>query len=395
MSKKHTPKQRAVHRTSRLRGTARAVRKHGTRAHQVVRTAGTHVSQRIMPRNRWLRRSLYALTACIIVVLSGSYGIAYWYQQKHKNEPLALGVTFIPDYARQLGVDPMETMQASIDDLGVRRFRLVSYWKNIEPTPGVYDFSELDWQFRKAEAAGADIDLSLGLRQPRWPECHMPDWAARMPKDQWYPRLKTFMTATVERYKNSPSLVSYQVENEFFMQIFGECQDFDRDRLVDEYNLVKQLDPSKPVIVTRSNNWGGIPIDDPTPDLYGVAVYKRVYDYTVTHRYFEYPYPPWFYSLLAGAGEIKSGKPMIIHELQMEPWLPEGYQMNDITDIPEQNKSMNADRLAKRFQYGRDTGIRTIDTWGLEWWYWRKAVAHDSSLWDVARAEFRRANAVR
>jgi hypothetical protein len=133
-------------------------------------------------------------------------------------------------------------------------------------------------------------------------------------------------------------------------------------------------------------------LGEPTPDLYGVAVYKRVFDYTLMHRYFEYPYPPWFYGLLAGAGELRSGKPMIIHELQMEPWMPDGFAINDPASIPEQNKSMNADRLQARFQYGIDTGIRTVDAWGVEWWYWRKVKANDPSLWNVARDEFTKIN---
>lgn len=336
----------------------------------------------------WPRRIVCVFLALVTLIISGAYGISYWYLQMHRDEPLALGVTFIPSYARYYGLDPKETMQATIDELGVRRFRLVSYWNEIEKQKGTYDFSELDWQFQKAEAAGADIDLSLGLRQPRWPECHMPDWAMNKTQDQWYPDLKKFMTVVVERYKNSPALVSYQVENEFFMTIFGECHDFDRARLVDEYNLVKKLDPSKPIVVTRSNNWGGVPVNEPTPDLYGVAVYKRVFDYNVTHRYFEYPYPPWFYGFLGGMGQMLHGKPLIIHELQAEPWLPEGYSMNKVSDIPEQDKSMNADILQKRFKYGKDTGLRTIDTWGVEWWYWRKVKGNDPSLWNVAKQEF-------
>jgi hypothetical protein len=341
-------------------------------------------------KNIW-HKLLLILTAIIMFVLGGSYGISYWYLHKHRNEPLQLGVTFIPTYARYFGLDPKETMQASIDELGVRRFRLVSYWDEIEKNQGTYDFSELDWQFQKAEAAKATVNLSLGLRQPRWPECHMPQWAMKQSKDEWYPRLKTFMQAVVERYKSSPSLISYQVENEFFMTIFGECHDFDRSRLVDEYNFVKGLDSSKPIIVTRSNNWGGVPINEPTPDIYGVAVYKRVWDQTITKRYFEYPYPPWFYGLLGGAGEIIKGKPLIIHELQMEPWMPDGFDMLT-SSMEEQDKSLNAERLTKRFDYGRDTGLRTIDTWGMEWWYWRKVHFHDPSLWNAAAQEFQNAN---
>lgn len=311
--------------------------------------------------------------------------------KKHANEPLVIGTTFIPSYARYLGVDPQETMQALIDEVGFRHFRLVSYWDGIEKNEGTYDFSELDWQFKKAEASGSKVSLAIGLRQPRWPECHMPEWAKDEPKEVWSPQLNEFIKATMNRYKNSPALESYQLENEFFMTVFGKCTDFSRDRLVAEFNLAKKTDPNHPVIVSRSNNWGGVPLGEPTPDQFGVSVYKRVWDKTITKRYFEYPYPPWFYGALAGAGEIVSGKSMIIHELQMEPWMPEGYDLAT-SSIEEQNKSMDANRLRDRFKYGKDTGIRTIETWGSEWWYSRKVVNGDPSLWNVAKEEVAKAN---
>jgi hypothetical protein len=37
-------------------------------------------------------------------------------------------------------------LRAAIQDLGVRRFRLMSYWDEHEKTPGDYDFKELDAQ---------------------------------------------------------------------------------------------------------------------------------------------------------------------------------------------------------------------------------------------------------
>jgi hypothetical protein len=350
--------------------------------------------RRIWRRGNRSTRVIAILVCIAALFVSANYAVSYWYMQRHAAEPLKIGTTFVPRYARYYGLDPQATMQAMIDEVGFKRFRLVSYWDDIEKTQGIYDFEELDWQFRMAEEAGAEVNLAIGLRQPRWPECHMPQWAEAMPKEQWYPHLKDFMGAVIERYKDSPALTTYQLENEFFMTIFGECHDFDRERLVDEYNFVKELDPSKPITITRSNNWGGVPVGEPTPDQFGVAVYKRVWDKTMTKRYFEYPYPPWFYGMLAGAGEAVSGKDMIIHELQMEPWLAEGkdFEMNDIESISEQNKSMNAERLKDRFEYGRETGIRTIDTWGAEWWYWRKVKADDPSLWNVAIEEVRAAN---
>jgi hypothetical protein len=328
----------------------------------------------------------------LVLILSGSmYGISQWYIWHNRNKPLSYGVTFIPSYARYYGLDPQTTMDAIINDLGVRRFRLVSYWEVIEANPGTYDFSELDWQFAKADKVNAKVSLAIGLRQPRWPECHMPERLKTEPRGVWYPQLKEFMTAVIERYKDHPALDSYQLENEFFLSVFGECQDFDRERLIDEYNLVRQLDPDTKLIISRSNNAVGLPIGDPRPDEFAVSVYKRVWDKTITKRYYEYPFPAWFYGFLAGAGELLTGKDMIIHELQAESWLPEGYNMLT-APLEEQNKSLNAERLKDRFEYGRASGMRTIDLWGVEWWYWRMVHLGDPSLWDVARNEFKNAD---
>jgi hypothetical protein len=154
---------------------------------------------------------------------------------------------------------------------------------------------------------------------------------------------------------------------------------------------VKNLDDTHPLIVSRSNNAVGWPINAPVPDLSGVSVYKRVWDKTITKRYFEYPFPAWFYSSLGGIGKLTHGKDLIIHELQAEAWLPPGFEMNDVKDIPEQNKSLNAERLKDRIEYGRATGLKEIYLWGVEWWYWRKIIGNDPSLWETARAEIRHA----
>jgi hypothetical protein len=279
-------------------------------------------------------------------------------------------------------------LDAILNDLGVKQLRLVGYWDKIEKTEGTYDFSELDWQFQKANEAAAKVSLAIGLRQPRWPECHMPDWAGKQPMDVWSVQLKAFMKTVIERYKDNPALQSYQLENEFFLKVFGICPDFSRERLVDEYNFVKDLDPTHPVIISRSNNALGLPLGQPQPDAFAVSVYKRVWDVTLTKRYVEYPFPSWFYGFLGGAGKIMTGKDLYIHELQAEPWPP---NHQDIVDTPleEQSKSLNAERLKHRFEYGKATGLRSIDLWGAEYWYYRKEVLKDPSVWDVAKEQYR------
>lgn len=335
-----------------------------------------------------IRQCISVIVAVVIIFTAGMYGVGQWYIFKHKNEPLRIGATFIPNYAEYFGLDPQDTMQKMIDELGIKQFRLVSYWKDIEPIEGQYDFSSLDWQFAKANAAGAKVSLAIGLRQPRWPECHAPTWAQVDSIHEWYPKLKTYMQKVIERYGNNPALESYQLENEFFMKVFGICPDHSRWRLDDEFNFVKSLDSDTPVIVSRSNNWVGLPLGDPRPDRFGISVYKRVWDKTLTKRYFEYPLPAWFYASLAGGAEILTGKDMVIHELQAEAWLPEGMSMLD-APVSEINKSLNPQRLKDRIKYADATGMRDIYLWGPEWWLYLKEKRNYPDLWNTAVTELK------
>lgn len=342
-------------------------------------------------RKSWWHRVLLVITALVVLWVGGMYGIARWYISTNQAKPLKLGASFIPAYAESLGLDPKQTMDAMLGDLGIRHLRLVSYWDQLEPARGQYDFTLLDWQFRKAEAAGAKVSLSIGLRQPRWPECHMPDWARQLPSGTsngtWQDELQQYIGQVVKRYKDSPALDSYQLENEYFLQGFGICTDFSRDRLVAEYNLVKKLDPYHTLIIARSNNALGTPIGQPTPDKFGISIYKRVWDANVTKRYLEYPFPAWFYGFVAGLQQIVTGKDMVIHELQAEAW-PPNHQSIQQTSLDEQNKSFNAQRFKARIEFGKATGMREIYLWGAEYWYYRQTILHDPSLWHVAKDAF-------
>lgn len=338
----------------------------------------------------WWRKNLWhkiitVFVIAIAVSLGTMYGIARWYIAEQANQPYAWGTTFVASYAQYLGLDPAQTLHAILTDMKISNIRLVSYWDEIEPSPGQYNFTELDSEFAQAQAANVPVTLAIGLRQPRWPECHMPTWAASQPESVWAPELKAFIGVVVNRYKNNPDLQSYQLENEYFLKAFGTCTNYSRQRLVSEFNYVKQLDPYHPIIDARSNNAIGTPIGEPHPDEYGVSIYKRVWDQTITHRYFEYPIPAWYYGFLAGVTQLTTGKNTIIHELQAEPWPP-----TDMVSASqaEQAKSMNATILKSRFQYGQATGMKTMDLWGAEWWYYEKVIFHNSSDWNVAQAEF-------
>ena len=340
----------------------------------------------------WTRRITFVVVVIFSIGVTSMYAVAQWYINTKANEPYQIGATFIQPYAEYFELDPEETLTAMTDDLGFEHLRLVSYWNIHEREQGEYDFTDLDWQFAHAEERDVTISLAIGLRQPRWPECHMPAWAEPMEMKEWYPHLKDYMQAVIERYKDSPVLVSYQLENEFLLDVFGVCPDHSRERLIDSFEFVKELDPTRPVIVSRSNNatpsW---PVGEPRADIIGASIYKRVWDGTLTNRYFEYPLPPWFYAFLAGGAKLTTNRDTVIHELQAESWLPRGMDMRTAS-TEELYKSMNPEMLANRFEYGRATGIREIDLWGVEWWYSRKVNDGDDSLWKVAREQIRYTN---
>lgn len=62
------------------------------------------------------------------------YGIAQWYIHTQKG-PQVIGVSFVPEYAQFLGVEPKETLDALLG-IGVKQLRLVSYWDTIEAQEG-------------------------------------------------------------------------------------------------------------------------------------------------------------------------------------------------------------------------------------------------------------------
>src|SRR5665213_3276918 len=324
------------------------------------------------------------LGASLFVCYAQVWLISNWYINKHKNEPLNIGVTFIPDYAESFGLDSHQTLLALRVDLGFKRFRLVSYWSDIEKSPGQYDFSELDWEINQVQAVHGQVTLSIGMRQPRWPECHIPDWDQKAAAPKRLADIEAFNKVVVNRYKNNPALISYQLENEYFLTAFGICPKPDRADLIQEFNDVKKEDPNHPIIMSLANNYFGVPDGQPRPDQYGVSVYKRVFDSTVTHQYLEYPFTPRYYAWRAGLTEILTGKSSMLHELQAEPWTPPGIDLKDAS-VAEQNKSMNATRLKQRIVYAEKTGFRDIDLWGGEWWYYRLVHNHDPSLWNVIK----------
>jgi hypothetical protein len=293
-------------------------------------------------------------------------------------DPAAYGVSFSVKQCRNFGNDSTQTLAWLLKEAGFRRLRLMSYWNEHEKQQGVYDFSELDKQIEMVKEANGVITLSLGARQPRWPENHWPDWAWQADKPERTAALLKYIEVVVNRYKDNPAIISYQLENEALLAGFGERSEVDRVRLRQEYALVKKLDPLKPVIMTTSTSWG-IPIRRPIPDIVGFSFYNIVYRDGQYHRSLFYP---WVHRLRKLAIRLLHWKPVFIHELQAEPWGPAAiWEMS----TEEQNKSMNTEQIAMNIKLGKAIKAWPIDLWGGEWWYWRH-LQGDDSIWQAVLA---------
>jgi len=292
-----------------------------------------------------------------------------------------IGVSFSTKYSRELGIEPKAAFTALLSEMGIKKLRLMSYWDEHEPAPGQYNFDELDWLFDEAKNHGAKISLAVGLRQPRWPECHEPEWAKGLGEAERNTALQRYIDEVVNRYKSHPALVSWQLENEAQNRVFGNCTDHDRQRIINEYQRLKQLDTDHPVIMSLSDQHG-LPVSQPVPDIYGISVYRVFYNKLGYHGYITYPTPQWYHRLRKFVIEKWHNRPVIIHELQMEPWGPRSIPE---MDTAEQNKSMDRQRMQKNFHFGQRIGTSTMYLWGAEWWYWRMAIKNDPSIWDTAK----------
>jgi hypothetical protein len=287
------------------------------------------------------------------------------------------GVSFSLHRASELGINKKSVLRTACKDLGFKRFRLMSYWNIHEQNKGVYDFEELDWQLDMVAKYGGEVTLSVGKRQPRWPECHMPLWAQVLPSQEWYQALFDYITVVIKRYRDHPALHSWQLENEALLKEFGYCvdQDYSHTRLQKELEIIKSLDTNHPVIMTLSDSWG-LPVRAPKPDAYAMSMYRITIN--KRGRYARSKRPPNFYKVRASLIKVLKNRPVFIHELQAEPWLPRTIMQ---TPVADQLQFMNKDIIRNNIEYAIRTGMNPIDLWGLEWWYWLKTVHATPEIW--------------
>lgn len=330
---------------------------------------------------KWIKR--IAIFILVLVIVGAS--LLWWLARKPIPETITYGMSFNTMYANELGLDWKETYDAIVDDLGVRHFRLAAHWPMIEPKKDVYNFTELDYQIQKAEEVGATVVLAVGRRLPRWPECHVPTWAKEQSWEDQKVELRDYITAVVTRYKDSPAVTIWQVENEPYLSLFAfeHCGALDEAFLEEEIALIKSLDGTRPLLVTDSGNLGTWQGAYSHGDMFGTSVYVHFWNPELGQ--FRTFLPPWFYRVKENLVALFYGeKPTYLIELSAEPWL-----VAPVTevDLPTQFTRMDVQKFNDILAYAKATRYDTQYLWGAEWWYWL-LLQNEPAMWERGKALF-------
>lgn len=299
-------------------------------------------------------------------------------------ENITWGVNFSQKYTEGLGLDWRETYLAILDDLGARNIKIAAHWDFIGGEEGNYYFDDLDWQIREAEKREAKIILVIGMKTPRWPECHIPEWAVNLSKEKQQEKILKLVEEIVLRYRESEAIKYWQVENEPFFS-FGECPWYDKKFLKKEIDLVKSLDLRKrPIIISESGEFSLWTQAARYGDMVGTTIYRRVWSKEFK-IYFTHFFPSTFYHRRAQIIKKIFGKEVICVELQTEPWGPK--LLYDLS-LEEQEKSMDLERFQKNIKFAKKTGLKEFYLWGTEWWFWLKTKQNKPEIWEEAKKLF-------
>ncbi len=331
----------------------------------------------------WLRKTIIILAVLAVFLVATLALLA----RKEVPERITYGMSFNVPYALELGLDPMSVLTAMTSELGIRHFRIAAHWNLIEPRKDIYNFAWMDEQLLHIEESGSDAIFAVGRRLPRWPECHAPEWVKDRSWEEQKTEIREYITAVVNRYKNSSAITYWQIENEPYLTVFAteHCGDaLDEVFLQEEIDLVRSLDPTRPILITDSGNLGTWRGAYEKGDAFGTSVY--VYFWNPELGQFRTILPPWFYRAKENLVKLFYGdKETFLIELALEPWLVE-----PVATVPleVQYSRMDHEKMDEILAYARDTRYENQYLWGAEWWYWLREQGNDT-YWNKGKEIFK------
>ncbi len=299
--------------------------------------------------------------------------------------PILWGVTFSAKFSEELGLDWRKNYLALLDDLKPERLRLIAYWSDIEKEKGAFDFSDLDWQLGQAFSRNKKVILVIGLKVPRWPECHAPEWTKGINSENREAALREYLKKAVMRYRENSAIAMWQLENEPYL-LFGECGARGKDFLAKEIEVVRALD-QRPILVTDGGEFGLWMRAARYGDVFGTTIYRKVYPRLIGPilGVVEYPLSPNYFrvkeKLIRWLNDAP-GQKFIVSELQGEPWSPTHL---GAARYEWQKESFSPEYFGETIEYAKAAGFDEYYLWGAEWWYWMKEKHSNPEYWNIVK----------
>lgn len=304
-----------------------------------------------------------------------------------------VGFSYSPNISTYLGRDPGADLSTLLTRTNPDLVRLPVYWDTTEVSPGILDFTVTDELLQvvadhnRTAPRQTRVILTVGARNFLYPELHAPAWAG--PREQ--PELdmaqqgaeyRDYFDATLMRYRSSPLLYAWQVENEPFDYVVNEVTGGDQitpEQMAWEIAQAHHVDPGHRVVTTTFDGWNaivdwmqvnasfvlwllkGYPSGHPgdalnAGDALGLDIYvagpSTPFSFTsVALRTSWKAEGITYWSALARA----QGKQVWLTEMQAQPWAtdPTGFSTDDL--------------LASARIY-RNTPLQVVLLWGAETW---------------------------
>lgn len=316
----------------------------------------------------------------LLLILLITFFLFFFTGKKASAENITWGVNFSPKQANDLGLNPKETFLSIINDLRADHIKIAIHWDLIEAQENIFDMKDFDFYMGEAEKRGVNVILAIGVKTPRWPEYHVPSWATYLSKDEQQNEILEMLAFVVNRYKDYPNLIAWQVENEPFFN-YGKAPWKDGSFIKKEINVVKNIDNKHDIIVTDSGEMSFWFRVAKIGDIVGITMYTKVWSNPIKDDFY-YPFPAVFYGKKADLIRLLFNKNVWCLELQAEPW---GENLIQHSDLKNMLKSMSLERFKYNIEYAKSTGLNTFYFWGAEWWYYMKEKYNEPSFLDEAK----------
>ena len=290
------------------------------------------------------------------------------------------GATFSKKQCEILEIDWKWTFEKTIDELPIQSLRIPIYWDDVEKYPDYYDFSDYIWMFNKASEKNIEVIPVLGRRVPRWPECHTPKFYSKLSEKEIQPKILNLITQEIEFFKNYKNIKKWQIENEPFLKIFGECPAPDKKFLQSQIDLVKKMDNRK-IMLTESGELSTWITGAKMSDILGISMYRKTWN--KNWGYFSYPLGPSYYFFKAQIIKLLTNTKIINSELQVEPWGIDNDLKN--SELFEQFYSMDLNSVKQNIKFAKRSGINEIYLWGIEWWWWLGVEHNQWDFWEYGK----------